>query len=156
VRAAAEERLPAYMVPADLVALDALPLTPSGKVDRRALPAPEEAMAGSPAGGGGAAAPDALPEGFVAPETEAEETVAAIFAAVLGLDPARRPIGAEDDFFRLGGHSLLLPQVLHRVRQAFQVEVPLRALYEEPTVAGLAALVEELILEELEHLEPAP
>jgi len=156
VRAAAEERLPAYMVPADFVALETLPLTPSGKVDRRALPAPAEEAGSGAARSGGADAPATVPDDFVPPETEAEQTVAAIFAAVLGLDPARRPIGAEDDFFRLGGHSLLLPQVLHRVRQAFRVEVPLRALYEEPTVAGLAALVEELILEELERAEPAP
>jgi amino acid adenylation domain-containing protein len=132
--------LPDFMVPRTFVALDRLPLTPTGKVDRRALPAPGEAGSGP-----GEVRP------FTPPATPAEESLAAIFAEVLGLDR----VGADEDFFRLGGHSLLLPQVLHRVRQAFDVEVPLRALYDEPTVVGLALAIEERILEEIEAgLEP--
>jgi len=83
------------------------------------------------------------------PETEAEEVVAEIFGDVLGVGP----VGAEADFFRLGGHSLLLPRVLHRVREAFDVDVPLKALYDDPTVAGLALAIEELILAEIEAME---
>ncbi len=139
LRAFLRERLPDYMVPAVFATLEALPLTPSGKVDRRALPA-----AGSNAGPG-----VGLDEGkgFVAPRTTAEETVAAIWREVLGLARA----GATDHFFELGGHSLLLPQVLHRLRAAFQVAVPLRLLFDEPTLEGLALAVEEIVLEEIER-----
>jgi acyl carrier protein len=80
--------------------------------------------------------------------------VARIFAQVLDLGPGA-PVGADDDFFQLGGHSLLLPRVLHEVAAAFEVEVPLRTLYEESTVAELALAIEELVIEELERLEPA-
>ncbi|MET0400290.1 MAG: amino acid adenylation domain-containing protein, partial [Longimicrobiaceae bacterium] len=117
------ERLPEYMVPGALVLLDALPLAPSGKTDRRALPAPER--------GGGA-------EGYAAPRTPAEELVAGIFGEVLG---AAR-VGARDNFFELGGHSLLGTRVVARLRAALGVEMPLRALFEAQTVAALAARVE--------------
>jgi acyl carrier protein len=133
LRAFLKERLPDYMVPAAFVALDALPLNASGKVDRRALPGPERTRTDDVA--------------WVAPRTPAEETVAAAWQEVLGLDR----VGATDNFFDLGGHSLLLPQVLHRLRTAFQVEIPLRALFDEPTVEGLALAVEELLLEEIER-----
>ncbi|HEX7242090.1 MAG TPA: amino acid adenylation domain-containing protein, partial [Longimicrobiaceae bacterium] len=116
-----KERLPEYMVPAALVVLERLPLTPNGKVDRRALPEPEESA-----------------EDFVAPRTPAEEILAGIYAAVLGVER----VGAEDDFFALGGHSLIATRVISRVREAFRVEVPLRALFEAPTVAGMAERVE--------------
>ena len=131
LRAFLRERLPDYMVPASFVALDALPTTPSGKVDRRALPSPDRLG----------------PEGvYTAPRTPAEETVAAIWRAVLG---AGR-VGVTDNFFELGGHSLLLPQVMHRLRSAFRVEIPLRALFDEPTVEGLAIAVEEALLADIE------
>ncbi|HEV2735172.1 MAG TPA: condensation domain-containing protein, partial [Longimicrobiaceae bacterium] len=127
LRAALRERLPEYMLPAALVVLEALPVTPGGKLDRRALPAP---------GGAGARTRD-----HVAPRTAAEERMAGIWAGVLGAGE----VGVETSFFDLGGHSLLATQVISRVREAFGVELPLRALFEAPTVAGLAARVQALL-----------
>ncbi|MCG8351745.1 MAG: phosphopantetheine-binding protein, partial [Chloroflexales bacterium] len=121
LRAFAGERLPEYMVPAAYVFLDAWPLTPSGKIDRAALPSPERLDQGAT-------------QPYVAPRTEAEATLAAICAELLGLER----VGADDSFFALGGHSLLATQLLARVRAQFQVELPLRTLFEQPTVAGLA------------------
>jgi amino acid adenylation domain-containing protein len=125
LRAFLRARLPEHMVPSAFVALDALPLTPNGKVDRRALPAP-------------AFVPEASEAGFLAPSGPVEEIVTALWCEVLG----REQVGARDDFFELGGHSLLAMQVMSRLRSAFAVEVPLRALFESPTPAGLAAAVE--------------
>ncbi|HVF62094.1 MAG TPA: amino acid adenylation domain-containing protein, partial [Thermoanaerobaculia bacterium] len=122
LRAHLARRLPDYMVPAAFVVLDALPLTPNGKVDRKALSAP-------------AAGPV---ERAAAPRTPAEELVAGIWADVL----RRTDVGPEDDFFALGGHSLLATQVVSRVREVFGVELPLRKVFELPTVAGLAAELE--------------
>ncbi|HVR11918.1 MAG TPA: condensation domain-containing protein, partial [Thermoanaerobaculia bacterium] len=116
------ERLPEYMVPSAFVWLAALPLTPSGKVDRRALPAP-------------AAARPALDRPYRAPRGAIEETVAAVWADVLGVEQ----VGADDGFFDLGGHSLLAMRVISRLRLALGVELPLRALFEEPVLSGLAA-----------------
>jgi len=115
-------RLPAYMIPSAFVVLDALPLTSNGKIDRRALPAP------------GMPASEAI---FVAPRDENEELLAGIWAEVL----RRERIGIHDIFFEIGGHSLLATQVLARMRKVFGVELPLRALFETPTVADLAARV---------------
>ncbi len=117
--------LPDYMVPAVFVALPALPLTENGKVDRRALPAP------------GGARPD-LDGAFVPPRNAVEEQVAAIWANVLDLDE----VGVHDNFFDLGGHSLLATRAISRIRDAFGVDLPLRPLFENPTVAGLAECVE--------------
>jgi len=121
------ERLPGYMVPAAYVFLPALPLTPNGKLDRKALPDP--GGFGDPGQEGAAPAP---------PRTPAEERVAGIFAEVLGVER----VGVADDFFALGGHSLLAAQVASRVGSAFGVELPVRSVFDTPTVEGLAAWVE--------------
>ncbi|MCC6858504.1 MAG: amino acid adenylation domain-containing protein [Bryobacterales bacterium] len=120
-RARLAERLPEYMIPSAFVRLDAFPLTPNGKVNRRALPAPEGAVSGR----------------YVAPRSQEEEIIAGIWASVLGVEK----VGVTDSFFDLGGHSLLATQVVSRLRQAFQVDLPLRAIFEAPTVAGLAGRV---------------
>ena len=139
--------LPEYMLPSAFVEMNALPLSPNGKVDRKLLPAPDGAR------------PE-LEQAFVAPRNEVEQTLSNIWSEVLRLDQ----IGINDNFFDLGGHSLLATQVIARVEVAFNVELPLRAIFENPTVEGLGmALVQaqadvaeeaELlrVLEELEHL----
>jgi acyl carrier protein len=129
LRAALAERLPAYMVPADFVPVASWPLTPSGKVDRRGLalhgpePDPAEAVAAEP------------------PRTPAEEVLAGIWAEVLG----RERVGRDQKFFDIGGHSLLALRVVTRVRAVFQVELPLRGLFERPTVEGLAKVIADLV-----------
>jgi SAM-dependent methyltransferase/acyl carrier protein len=120
------ERLPEFMIPAAFVVLDALPVNANGKVDRRALPAPEEMR---PEG----------PEESAATRTGTEQAIADIWMQVLGL----ASVGVEDNFFDLGGHSLLATQVVSRIRSQFGLELPLRRLFESPTVAGLARAVEE-------------
>lgn len=117
-------KLPDYMLPAAFVLLEAFPLTPNGKVDRRALPEPDQARS-------------ELEESFLAPRNPVEEVLAGIWAEVLGV----AQVGVHDNFFELGGHSLLATRVISRMREAFQVEVPLRALFEAPTVAGLAVKI---------------
>jgi amino acid adenylation domain-containing protein len=115
--------LPEYMVPSAFVSLDALPLTPNGKPDRKALPAPDFAPAKAR---------------YVAPRTPTEETLAGIWAETLRLDR----VGVTESFFDLGGHSLLATLMIARVQQVFGVEVPLRAIFDEPTVAELAGRVD--------------
>ena len=122
-----KERLPEYMVPVAWVEMPSLPLTPNGKVDRKNLPAPEYQRA-------------ELAGEYQEARTPAEEVMAGIWAEVLKLDR----VGVHDQFFELGGHSLLATQVVSRIRNAFQVELPLRALFETPTVAGLAERVEHV------------
>ncbi|MBD2040238.1 non-ribosomal peptide synthetase [Microcoleus sp. FACHB-672] len=116
-----KEKLPDYMVPAAFVLLEALPLTPNGKVDRRALPAPDTAMGD-------------LASTFISPRNPIEEVIAGIWSEVLHVDR----VGIHDNFFELGGHSLLATQVISRLREALQIELPLRYLFESPTVAGLS------------------
>ena len=123
LRGRLEEKLPDYMIPASFVILDALPLTPNGKVDRRALPAPDETRSGGD---------------FVAPSTPVEELLARLWAEVLGIES----VGMRDDFFALGGHSLLATRLISRVRESFGVELPVRSLFEAPTVRDLAGHVE--------------
>ena len=115
--------LPEYMVPAMFVSLDALPLSPNGKIDRKALPAPVREMADSAE--------------FVAPRNAVESKVAAIWSEVLGVER----IGVNDSFFELGGHSLLATQIIARVREQFGVDVALRGLFEQPTIAALTEMV---------------
>ncbi|HEY1627673.1 MAG TPA: amino acid adenylation domain-containing protein [Streptosporangiaceae bacterium] len=115
--------LPDYMVPAAIMALAALPLSPTGKLDRKALPAPDY---GAGAGRGRE------------PETEQERALCAVFAQVLGLDK----VGVEDSFFVLGGHSLLATRLVSRIRTVLRVEIPIRAVFEHPTVAALAQVVD--------------
>ncbi|MGW2386874.1 amino acid adenylation domain-containing protein [Streptomyces sp. NPDC001658] len=123
LRAHLARTLPAHMVPATIVVLDALPLTASGKLDRKALPAP-----GAPAA-----------EARVAPRNGTEQKLRDLFADVLGLDPLH--VGVDDSFFDLGGHSLLVPRLTTRVRADLGTALPVRALFETPTVAGLARRV---------------
>ncbi|MBD2083577.1 non-ribosomal peptide synthetase [Trichocoleus sp. ST-U3] len=125
LRSFLKEKLPNYMVPSGFVLLEAIPLTPNGKIDRRALPEPDTAR------------PE-LESAYIAPRTAIEEVVAGIWTQVLGLEQ----VGMRDRFFDLGGHSLLATQVISRLREAFQVEIPLRSLFESPTVAGLAERIE--------------
>ena len=128
LRRAIAATLPDYMVPSAFVVLEAMPLTPNGKVDRAALPDPGSARSASS-------------EGYLPPRNAIEEAVASAFGDVLGVDR----VGARDDFFELGGHSLMAAQLLARVRDAFGVELPLKDLFDAPTVAGLAHLVEDAL-----------
>jgi acyl carrier protein len=136
LRAHLRERLPEYMVPGVMVRMEALPRTPNGKIDRRALP-----EAGAPA------------RGYEAPRTVEEEALAAIWAEVLGVER----VGVHDDFFALGGNSLRAVQVVARIREALGVELPVRALFQSPVLADAAvallqAQVEEVGDEELAGL----
>src|SRR5580704_10387154 len=130
------EKLPEFMVPSAFVLSEAMPLSPNGKIDRRALPAPEQARDTAAA--------------YVAPRTPLEETLAQIWRDVLRLDK----VGVQDNFFALGGHSLLATQVVSRVRQAAGVELPLRHMFEWQTIAELALRVEELKTVEAVVLPP--
>lgn len=118
-------QLPEYMVPSTVLVLDAMPLNANGKVDRGALPMPPEER------------PE-LANAYVAPRTPDEETLASIWRELLGLEQ----IGVYDSFFDLGGHSLLAAQVVARLRDVLDIELPLRAMFEESTIAGLAVHIE--------------
>jgi amino acid adenylation domain-containing protein len=122
LRAYLRARLPEYMVPAAVVAVDALPLTANGKVDRGALPAPAWVDE----------------EAYVAPRTPTEAALAAVWAPLLGVER----VGARDDFFALGGHSLLAARAVSALREALGVELPLRALFETPVLGELAAAID--------------
>jgi acyl-CoA synthetase (AMP-forming)/AMP-acid ligase II len=119
-------KLPVYMVPSAIVLLDAWPLTPNGKIDRKALPAPEVRSTGSRAG-------------FAAPRTAVEQTIAKVWADVLGCGT----VGITDNFFDLGGHSLLAAQVVTRLNATMSGAVSVRALFDQPTLAAFARQVEQ-------------
>jgi acyl-coenzyme A synthetase/AMP-(fatty) acid ligase/acyl carrier protein len=124
LRAFLKEKLPEYMLPSVYVVLDKLPLTPHGKVDRQALPRPEGTER-------------ELDVPFVGPRNAIEEVLAEVFGEVLRVER----VGVNDNFFDLGGHSLLATQLVSRVRKDFQPDLPLRKIFEAPTVAALAALL---------------
>ncbi|WP_414585420.1 amino acid adenylation domain-containing protein [Scytonema sp. PCC 10023] len=132
------EKLPEYMVPSAFVVLESLPLTPNGKVDRRALRAFDPIQ-------------PQLPGGYVAPQTAVEQVLVRIWAEVLGV----KRVGIHDNFFTLGGHSLLATQLVSRVRDAFKVELPLRSVFEAPTIAELSKVVESLKGSNVESKAPA-
>jgi amino acid adenylation domain-containing protein len=121
-----ERQLPQYLTPSGYVVLERLPLTPNGKIDRQALPAPGKHDA-------------ELDDRYVAPSTPIENDVAQIFRDVLRIED----VGIYDDFFALGGHSLLVTQVISRINRAFQVELSVRALFDAPTVNGLVVAIVE-------------
>jgi thioesterase domain-containing protein/aryl carrier-like protein len=125
-RHALAEKLPDYMVPAAFVVMDALPMTPSGKVDRRALPSPDaqRVVAGTP---------------YEAPRTDVERQLARLWDKLLNVER----IGVHDDFFTIGGHSLLAMQLLTRVRATFHMDIPLAAFIAAPTVAALSQAIVE-------------
>lgn len=131
-------KLPEHMIPSVFVLLEALPLSPAGKIDRSALPEPDGVR------------PD-LDEGYVAPHTPEERLMAEIWEQVLGLEQ----VGIHDNFFALGGHSLLATQVISRVRDAFRLEIPLRSLFEAPTIAGLVAICDNTTAVQGQHDAPA-
>jgi len=120
-----KERLPDYMVPAPIVVMRAFPTTPNGKVDRAALPVPEAAQGANRV--------------VVAPQTFVEIELAKIWGSLLRLEE----LSVHDDFFDLGGHSLLATQVVSRVRKAFDKEIALRSIFDAPTIAKLAGVIEE-------------
>ncbi len=131
-----QQKLPDYMVPTTFMILDDLPLTPNGKIDRGALPDPEYRS-------------EAI---FVAPRTATEETLAAIWREMLGL----KQVGIYDNFFDLGGHSLLAMQIISRIRQICQIELPLRSLFEYPNIIALSAMVAQARQATLPPIEPVP
>ena len=128
-------QLPEYMLPSVVVPLPALPLTASGKIDRRSLPDPGEERRESD-------------DSYVAPRDRTEERLVEIYSQVLGISR----VGVEDDFFALGGHSLLAAQLVSRIRTTFEVSLPLRALFDSPRIADLAVSIQQLVLAELEEL----
>ena len=130
-----QERLPVYMLPTSFVIVERLPLTANGKVDRKQLPAPQRTEQKSE-----------FP--FLGPRSPVEEIVVDIWVDIL---PARR-VGVHDNFASLGGHSLLATQVISRIRKVFQIELPLRYIFEFPTVAELARCIDQLLLDQ-EHME---
>jgi amino acid adenylation domain-containing protein len=119
-----KERVPEYMIPSTVMVLQALPLTPNGKIDRQALPTPDSTATGSSTR-------------YVPPRNATEETLAGIWSSILKITR----VGIDDDFFDLGGHSLLATQVISRIREELQVELPLRTIFEMPTIAEQALAV---------------
>ncbi len=129
-------KLPGYMVPSAFIILDTLPLTPNGKVDRRALPAPDQSHT-------------QLADAYVAPRTPEEQLLSQIWAEVLKIEK----IGVHDNFFDLGGHSLMATQVVSRMRAAFDHDIALRSLFEAPTIESLVEVITKQQAAELEQTD---
>jgi len=125
-RRSLQAKLPAHMIPSAFILVEKLPLTPNGKLDLKALPRP------------GHSRPE-IDDAFTAPRTYIEETLAQIWSELLKLDK----VGVHDNFFALGGHSLLATQIVSRIHSAFSIELPLRQMFETPTVAGMAVVITE-------------
>jgi amino acid adenylation domain-containing protein len=125
-----ENKLPNYMVPSAFVVLEALPLTPNGKVDRRALPVPDHTQL-------------IQQSNFIAASTPIEQMLVGIWAEVLGI----KKLGVHNNFFDLGGHSLLATQLISRIRQILHLELPLRCLFEAPTIAELASVIQTMVMQ---------
>jgi hypothetical protein len=132
-------QLPAYMVPASFVRVDALPVTENGKVNRGVLPPADATNC-------------LVDDDYIAPRTLVEQRLAVILSQLLSV----KAVGANDNFFFLGGHSLLGTQLLTRISQSFGVELSLLSLFDHPTLAGMSAEIEKLILAKLERIEPTP
>ena len=137
LKRALRQQLPDYMIPTTFIVLEALPLTPNGKLDRRALPKPNRQTAST--------------HTFIAPRTPYEQILAEVWTDVLSSEK----IGVLDNFFELGGHSLLATRVISRVRDRFEVELPVRYIFESPTIAELALRVEQTLITEIEALNEA-
>ncbi|HSE15895.1 MAG TPA: non-ribosomal peptide synthetase, partial [Pyrinomonadaceae bacterium] len=137
VRGSLFQKLPAYMVPTSFVMLDELPLTPSGKLDRRALPAPEHSGIESE-------------REYVAPRTEAEELLAGIWTRLLKVEQ----VGVNDNFFELGGHSVLVTRMIAEVNSLFQVELSLRLVFETPILEYIASEIEKAKAHNAKPAEP--
>ncbi len=137
-----QAKLPDYMVPSAFMPLEELPLSPNGKIDRKRLPVPWESRIG-------------LNQEYLPPRTPVEQSLADIWCDVLRLER----IGIYDNFFEIGGHSLLATQVISRIRKVFSVEIPLRTLFEVPSIEGLSQRIEEFIKEgevNIPPIEPVP
>ncbi|MEG4517840.1 MULTISPECIES: amino acid adenylation domain-containing protein [unclassified Microcoleus] len=132
-----KQKLPQYMVPSAFVLLEAMPLTPNGKIDRRSLRAPDTNTA-------------EFESNLAVPRTPDEQLIAEIWAEVLGLER----VGIHDNFFELGGHSLLATQAIARLREAFKIELPLRVLFESPTVASLSSRMDQISSEQKQEAPP--
>jgi non-ribosomal peptide synthetase component F len=127
-----KQKLPEYMIPSAWVLLDGLPLTPNGKVNRNALPAPDQSR-------------EETGQSYTAPRSSLEQSLTEIWAGVLKI----AKVGIHDNFFELGGHSLLATQVVSRMRNSFAIDLPLRLMFEAPTVAEIAAKITDT------HTQPA-
>ena len=127
IRTSMRQYLPDYMIPSVYMKLDAMPLTPNGKIDRKALPEPdyEQMMSNS----------------YVAPSSETEKQLVEIWSEILDVDK----VGVQDNFFDIGGHSLMATQVISKIREVFQCEIPLRDIFDEPNIENLAKIIDEVL-----------
>ncbi len=135
LRAFLKNTLPEFMLPSRFLLLDNFPMTPNGKIDRKALPAPDKAR------------PELEPN-FAPPVGELENMLAAIWCELLNLEK----VGRCSNFFELGGHSLMVTQMISRIRDALEMEVPMRTIFEAPTIAALAQAIEQMLIEEINRL----